>query len=47
MNHPRTPKEIILSHAVKAVNDVSGPDGITPSLLAFGTMPSMITPHER
>ena len=27
--------------AVKAVNDTAGPDGITPTLLVFGTFPRM------
>lgn len=44
--HPQMQKELALSLSVKGVNDVAGPDGITPSLLTFGSLPSMRTPHE-
>jgi hypothetical protein len=32
-------KEAILQMAVKAVNDLAGPDGIVPTLLVFGAYP--------
>jgi hypothetical protein len=34
-------KEAILQIAVKAVNDLAGPDGIMPTLLVFGAYPRM------
>jgi hypothetical protein len=34
-------KALILQMAVKAINDIAGPDGITPTLLVFGTFPRM------
>jgi hypothetical protein len=38
---PNTPKELILQMAIKAVNDLVGPDGIVPTLLVFGAYPRM------
>ena len=32
-------KELILQMAVKAVNNSTGPDGLIPTLLVFGTYP--------
>jgi hypothetical protein len=32
---------MILQMAVKAVNDIAGPDGIVPTLLVFGAYPRM------
>ena len=34
-------KEIILQMAVKAVNDLAGPNGIIPTLLVFGAYPRL------
>jgi GAF domain-containing protein len=34
-------KKAILQIAVKAVNDLAGPDGIVPTLLVFGAYPCM------
>ena len=34
-------KEIILQMAIKAVNNIVGPDGIVPTLLVFGAYPRM------
>lgn len=39
---PHQAKEFSLQMAVKAVNDSAGPDGITPTLLVFGTYPRMV-----
>jgi len=36
---PNTPKELILQIAIKAVNDLVGPNGIMPTLLVFGAYP--------
>ena len=35
-------KRTILQMAVKAVNDTAGPNGLTPTLLAFGAYPRMV-----
>ena len=35
-------KEMILQIAVKAVNDLAGPDGIIPILLVFSVYPRLI-----
>ncbi len=34
-------KEMVLQMAVKAVNDLAGPDGIVPTLLVFGVYPRL------
>jgi hypothetical protein len=34
-------KEFVLQTAVKAVNDSTGPDGLTPTLLVFGDYPKI------
>lgn len=39
-HHPRIEPEIILRYAVKAMNDSMGPEGLVPSLLVFGTLPT-------
>lgn len=39
-DHPTIDPEIGLRLAVKALNDTTGPDGIVPSLLVFGSLPS-------
>lgn len=39
-------EDVALSLPVNAVNDVSGPDDITPSLLVFGTLAPTYTPHD-
>lgn len=44
--HPNMPRDLALSLALKGMNDVSRPEGITPSSLVFGTYPPMHTPHE-
>src|SRR5438045_5852671 len=36
-----TTKEMRLQMAVKAVNDTTGPDGLIPTLLVFGTFPQI------
>ena len=33
---------MILQMAVKAVNDLAGPDGLVPTLLVFGAYPELI-----
>ena len=38
---PNLPVENVLQMAVKAVNDTAGPDGLVPTLLAFGAYPQM------
>lgn len=38
-----TSDEAILQMAVKSVNDTAGPDGLVPTLLAFGAYPRMTT----
>eukprot|EP00180_Rhodochaete_pulchella_P004379 Plantae.Rhodophyta-Rhodochaete_pulchella.ctg82124.p1 GENE.Plantae.Rhodophyta-Rhodochaete_pulchella.ctg82124~~Plantae.Rhodophyta-Rhodochaete_pulchella.ctg82124.p1 ORF type:complete len:108 (-),score=12.91 Plantae.Rhodophyta-Rhodochaete_pulchella.ctg82124:65-388(-) len=40
---PTLPEELILSIATKYMNDLAGPDGYVPTLLVFGTMPSLPT----
>jgi hypothetical protein len=34
-------KEMMLQMAVKAINDLAGPDGIVPTLLVFGVYPRL------
>ena len=36
---PGATKDVILQAAVKAINDSAGPDGLTPTLLVYGTYP--------
>jgi hypothetical protein len=36
-----TGRDIVLQMAVKAVNDLAGPDGIVPTLLVFGAYPRL------
>ena len=38
---PEVSKPLALQMAVKAVNDTAGPDGLTPTLLLFGSFPRM------
>ncbi|KAF2741607.1 putative integrase, partial [Sporormia fimetaria CBS 119925] len=38
---PGTREDLILQMAVKAVNDTSGPNGLVPTLLVFGTYPRL------
>lgn len=38
---PTLNKQRVLQMAIKAVNDTAGPDGLTPTLLVFGTYPRM------
>jgi hypothetical protein len=38
-DHPELPSNLRLSIAIKAINDTAGPEGIVPSLLAFGALP--------
>ena len=39
--HDKASSEIVLQIAVKAVNNLAGPDGIVPTLLVFGAYPRM------
>ena len=39
-DHPSLDPEVALRLATKALNDTSGPDGLVPSLLVFGSLPS-------
>ena len=39
---PDIQRDNALQMAVKAVNDTAGPDGLTPTLLVFGTYPRMV-----
>ncbi|KAI0999986.1 hypothetical protein K3495_g8212 [Podosphaera aphanis] len=39
-------KSTMLQIAVKAINDTTGPDGITPTLLVFGMYPKITEAHE-
>lgn len=39
-DHPTIDPEIGVRLAVKALNDTTGPDGMVPSLLVFGSLPS-------
>ena len=41
MQFPTLPTQLRLPTAVKAVNDTAGPNGLVPSLLQFGSMPSI------
>jgi len=41
MEFPKIPAEVRLSLSVKAMNDSAGPDGLVPSLLVFGVLPTM------
>jgi hypothetical protein len=36
---PKEQDEAILQYAVKAVNNTVGPEGLTPSLLVYGSIP--------
>jgi hypothetical protein len=36
-------KQFVLQIAIKAVNDIAGPDGLIPTLLVFSTYPQMTT----
>jgi hypothetical protein len=36
-------KQFVLQIAIKAVNNIAGPDGLVPTLLVFGTYPRMAT----
>ena len=46
MDFPNTPQRIILSVAVKAMNDTLGPEGLVPSALVFGEYPEVNTISE-
>jgi hypothetical protein len=39
IKEPGFNRDMVLQIAVKAVNDIAGPDGIVPILLVFGTYP--------
>jgi hypothetical protein len=39
--HDKASSEIVLQMAVKAVNNLAGPDGIVPTLLIFGAYSKM------
>ena len=41
LKEEKVDKEVILQMAVKAVNDMAGPDGLIPTLLVFGLYPRM------
>ncbi len=36
-----------LALSIKAINDCTGPKGLCPTLLVFGTMPQLPSPHKR
>lgn len=38
-DHPKITQELALAMAQKAMNETTGPDGIVPMLLVYGTMP--------
>lgn len=40
-DYPNIPDEIILAIATKAINDTTGPKGLCPILLVFGTLPQL------
>jgi hypothetical protein len=40
---PHVSKQFVLQIAIKAVNDTTGPNGLVPTLLVFGTYPQIIT----
>lgn len=42
--HPRTPRDLALRLAVKALNDTMGPHGLVPSLLVFSALPTCPAP---
>lgn len=44
---PRITDDINLALAVKAVNDCTGPRGLCPTLLVFGTLPQFPSPSKR
>ena len=37
--HPGVENELVLSMAVKALNDTAGPEGLVPTFLVFGVLP--------
>jgi hypothetical protein len=41
MDVPGLPREVALRVAVKALNECVGPNGLTPTLLVFGTIPQL------
>ena len=43
MEHPGHPMEVVLALSNKAMNDTVGPEGLVPSLLAFGVIPRVST----
>ena len=44
---PRLPDPVTLSIAIKAINDTTGPRGLCPTLLVFGTLPQLPSPSRR
>jgi hypothetical protein len=38
---PGIPREVALRVAVNSLNDCVGPNGLTPTLLVFGTLPQL------
>ena len=44
--YPNRERQLLLSFAVKALNDTLGPDGLVPSALVFGEFPSPIVTSE-
>ncbi len=46
IHYPNTDKELLLSLAVKAMNNTLGPEGLVPSSLVFGELPQDHTASE-
>ena len=42
---PNLDPEVLLRYAIKGINDTMGPEGLVPSLLVFGVVPSFPTVH--
>lgn len=38
-DYPKLKNELLLGMARKAMNDVSGPEGLPPTMLVYGSMP--------
>ena len=45
--HPSISDKHILRLSIKAINDTIGPNGLVPSLLVFGVLPSLPSPNSR
>ena len=45
--HPSIPEEVILALSIKAINDCTGPKGLCPTLLVFGSLPQLPSPSRK